>query len=267
MTETGLFADDDTVDVEPGAQGPQSSSPSSGMPLAARMRPRNLDDFVGQTHAVGPGTPLRAMLDQGDLPSIILWGPPGVGKTSLAAVIAGVVDAVFTELSAVTAGVKDVRRVIDEGRTRLSLRQRKTVLFIDEIHRFTTSQQDALLPGVEAGWVTLVGATTENPYFEVTAPLMSRCQLVRLEPLTDDDLRLLVERACQAEHGLAATVTLTASALDHVVDTADGDARAALSALDAAAAAARATVAGDGPRVIDVDDLALATRKDRKSVV
>jgi putative ATPase len=156
----------------PDERAPRPSA-SAGMPLAARLRPTTLDEYVGQAHALGEGTPLRSLLDQGQLRSLILWGPPGVGKTSLAAVIAGHVDAAWTELSAVTAGVKDVRRVIEEGRTRLELRERRTVLFIDEIHRFNKSQQDALLPGVEAGWVTLIGATTENPFFELNAPLLS----------------------------------------------------------------------------------------------
>ncbi len=210
-----------------------------GMPLAARMRPRNLDEFVGQSDIVGASTTLRRMLDQGELRSLVLWGPPGVGKTSLAHVIAAHVDALFTELSAVTAGVKDVRRVIDEGRGRLELRSRRTVLFIDEIHRFNKSQQDALLPGVEAGWVTLIGATTENPYFELNAPLLSRCQLLRLAPLDDDDVRGLLHAACaDADRGYGGRVSLTSDAIDHLVHVADGDGRAALSALEVAATAA-----------------------------
>jgi replication-associated recombination protein RarA len=168
---------------------------AAGMPLAARLRPRDLSEFVGQMQAVGEGRPLRRMLDRGHLSSLVLWGPPGVGKTSLARVIAGTVDASWVELSAVTAGVKDVRRALEEGRARLEQRGRRTILFIDEIHRFNKAQQDALLPGVEAGWVTLVGATTENPFFELNAPLLSRCQLVRLEPLTAPDIRVLLERA------------------------------------------------------------------------
>lgn len=220
-------------------------SVSASAPLAARMRPVSLDEYVGQLDALGPGKPLRAMLDRGEIRSLILWGPPGVGKTSLARVIAGHVDAAWLELSAVTAGVKDVRRVIDEGRSRLELRERRTVLFIDEIHRFTKSQQDALLPGVEAGWVTLIGATTENPFFELNAPLLSRCQLVRLGVLSDDDLVTVLDRACSDPvRGLAGRVTLTGPARDHLVHVADGDARAVLSALEVAAAA----VGIDGPR-------------------
>ena len=242
------------------------SAVPAGMPLAARLRPRSLDDYVGQRDVLGAGKPLRRMLDRGELSSLILWGPPGVGKTSLAAVLAGHVDAAWVELSAVTAGVKDVRRIIEEGRSRLELRERRTVLFIDEIHRFNKGQQDALLPGVEAGWVTLVGATTENPFFELNAPLMSRCQLVRLEPLAPDDLRTLIERACADPFaGYGGRVTMDADAMEHVVDVGDGDARAALAALEVAASAAGVTRPGaEGPTAhLDVDAVAQAMRRFR----
>ncbi len=238
----------------------------AGMPLAARLRPTSLDEYVGQTHALGPGTPLRSLLDQGELRSLILWGPPGVGKTSLAAVIAAHVDAAWTELSAVTAGVKDVRRIIEEGRSRLEVRQRRTVLFVDEIHRFNKGQQDALLPGVEAGWVVLIGATTENPYFELNAPLLSRCQLVRLEPLDEDDVRGLLERAvADPTRGYGGRLHLDQQAADHLVHVGDGDARAALSALEVAAAAAGVTAPGpEGPTAtVSVDDVAQAMRRFR----
>lgn len=253
-------------------------SDRAGMPLAARLRPRNLEEFVGQLHAVGPERPLRRMLDRGALSSLVLWGPPGVGKTSLARVIAGSVDATWVELSAVTAGVKDVRRSLDEGRARLELRGRRTLLFIDEIHRFNKAQQDALLPGVEAGWVTLVGATTENPFFELNAPLLSRCQLVRLEVLAAEEVRMLLERAVHdVERGLAGRVTLTAEALDHLSVIAEGDARAALSALEVAASAAgvhgpegtlfdeddRSADREATPIVLDVDAVAGALRRFR----
>jgi putative ATPase len=248
----------------------------AGVPLAARLRPRDLSEYVGQLDALGPGKPLRAMLDRGDLRSLILWGPPGVGKTSLATVIAAHVDAAFLELSAVTAGVKDVRRIIDEGRSRLELRDRRTVLFVDEIHRFNKGQQDALLPGVEAGWVTLIGATTENPFFELNAPLLSRCQLVRLAALSDDDLRGLLARASDdAERGFGGRVRLDDEATEHLVHLADGDARAALTALEVAAAAAGVepgadgtstsadTTAGGSPVVVTLDDVADAVQRFR----
>jgi putative ATPase len=252
---------------------------TAGMPLAARLRPRDLGEFVGQSQAVGPGRPLRRMLDRGTLSSLVLWGPPGVGKTSLARVIAGCVDATWVELSAVTAGVKDVRRALEEGRGRLELRGRRTLLFIDEIHRFNKAQQDALLPGVEAGWVTLVGATTENPFFELNAPLLSRCQLVRLEPLETDEVRTLLVRAvADPERGLAGRVHLSDEALDHLAAVAEGDARAALSALEVAASAAGvhgpvgtlfdADLTGDeadapAPIPLDVEAVAGALRRFR----
>ncbi|TVR34694.1 MAG: replication-associated recombination protein A [Nitriliruptor sp.] len=238
----------------------------SSMPLAARLRPRNLDEYVGQTDALGPGTPLRSMLDQGELRSLLLWGPPGVGKTSLATVIAAHIDAAWTEISAVTAGVKDVRRIIEEGRSRQQIRDRRTVLFVDEIHRFSKSQQDALLPGVEAGWVTLIGATTENPFFELNAPLLSRCQLIRLQPLTNDDIRALLDRACaDDQRGFGGRVSLDEEAIDHLLHVGDGDARASLSALEVAAAAAGVTTAGpEGPTAtIQQNDVAQAMQRFR----
>src|SRR5688500_8793419 len=168
-------------------------------PLAARMRPRTLDEVVGQHHLLGDDAPLRALIESDRLGSIILWGPPGTGKTTLASVIAARTDREFVALSAVTAGVKDVREVIEAARTRLVDTGRGTILFLDEVHRFNKSQQDALLPAVESGIITLIGATTENPFFEVNAPLISRSTIFRLEPLAEDDLRVLVGRALQAE--------------------------------------------------------------------
>jgi putative ATPase len=210
-------------------------------PLAVRMRPRTLDEVVGQDHLLGPGTPLRRLVE-GDAPiSLLLWGPPGTGKTTLAYVVAHATERRFRELSAVTAGVKDVRKVIDEARDALALNGAQTVLFIDEVHRFSKTQQDALLPAVENRWVTLVAATTENPFFSVISPLLSRSLLLRLEPLTDDGVRTVVARAMQDERGYGARLTLAQDAEDHLVRIAGGDARRALTALEAAAGAAEAT--------------------------
>jgi putative ATPase len=218
----------------------------SQAPLAARMRPRTLDEIVGQPHLLGPGAPLRALIEADRLSSIILWGPPGTGKTTLAAVVANQTDRQFVSLSAVTAGVKDVREVIAAARQRLAEDERGTILFLDEVHRFNKSQQDALLPAVEAGVITLVGATTENPFFEVNAPLISRSTVFRLEPLSDADITVVVERALAAE---AASTTPEARA--HLVDMADGDARAALTTLEVALA-----LAGSADRdEVNLDDV------------
>ncbi len=201
-------------------------------PLAVRMRPQTLDDVVGQQHLLAEGAPLRRLVE-GDAPiSVILHGPPGTGKTTLATVIARSSRRRFRELSAVTAGVKDVRQVVDEARQALSSTGAQTVLFVDEVHRFSKSQQDALLPSVENRWVTLVAATTENPFFSVIGPLLSRSLLLTLQPLTDDDIRALVHRALDRE--LPGT-RLTPEAEDFLVRLAGGDARRALTALEAAA--------------------------------
>jgi putative ATPase len=202
-------------------------------PLAARLRPRTLDEIVGQPHLLGVGAPLRALIESDRLGSVLLWGPPGTGKTTLASVIASRTNREFVALSAVTAGVKDVREVIEAARQRLAEDERGTILFLDEVHRFNKSQQDALLPAVEAGIVTLIGATTENPFFEVNAPLISRSTVFRLEPLSDDDVARLARRALDAEHATAAP-----DALAHLVDLAGGDARAALTTLEVALALA-----------------------------
>lgn len=244
---------------------PATPATTTQQPLAARMRPRTLEEYVGQSHVIGEGTAFRRALAQGLLRSLILFGPPGVGKTSLARVLARHVDAVWIELSAVSAGVKDLRRHVEEGRARYEMRSRQTVLFVDEIHRFSTTQQDALLPGVEAGWVTLIGATTENPFFEVTAPLLSRCQLVRLEPLSAAEITTLVDRALQdKERGFGGRITLTKAAYTYLCDIADGDARAALTAIDVAAIATGAHQPNttEGVR-LDVDDLSGSQRRLR----
>jgi putative ATPase len=202
-------------------------------PLAARLRPRTIDDVVGQTHLVGPGMPLRRLVEQDRLTSAIFWGPPGTGKTTLALAVAGTTQRAFEQLSAVTAGVKDVREVIERARQRLGEQGRGTILFLDEIHRFSKAQQDALLPAVEDGTLTLIGATTENPFFEVNAPLRSRSTLFRLEALGRDDIAALVHRGLQAEGR-----TATPEAVDHLVARAGGDGRQVLTALEVACALA-----------------------------
>ena len=204
-------------------------------PLAARMRPTTLDEIVGQRHLLAPGAPLRALIETDRLSSIVLWGPPGTGKTTLARVVATRTDREFVALSAVTAGVKDVREVTAAATKRLEDEERGTILFLDEVHRFNKSQQDALLPAVEAGVLTLIGATTENPFFEVNAPLLSRSTVFRLELLADDELGTVVDRALAVE-----SATLTDDARAHVIDLADGDARAALTTLEVALAIAAA---------------------------
>ena len=228
-------------------------------PLAARMRPRTLDEIVGQRHVLGPGRALRTLIEGGDLSSVILWGPAGSGKTTIANVIAQTSEAHFEARSAVTAGVADVRKVIEAARERLAQQGSKTLLFLDEIHRFNKAQQDALLPAVENGWIVLVGATTENPSFEVNAPLMSRSTLFRLEPLGEDDVREILERALEdKERGLGGLrLDVEPDALDHVASATGGDARAALNALDAASSIA---LAQDGSVTLAVVEEALQRR-------
>lgn len=226
------------------------------------MRPRSLDELVGQQHLLAPGSPLRRLVE-GDQPmSLLLWGPPGTGKTTIAAVVSHQTNRKFVELSAVTAGVKDVRQVIDGARRDLSRATGavETVLFIDEVHRFTKAQQDALLPGVENRWVTLVAATTENPFFSVISPLLSRSLLLTLESLTDDDIAVLLDRALTDERGLNGEFELAEDSRDHLLRMAGGDARRALTYLEAAAGGARAKDA----KVIDLKTLETAV--DRAAV-
>ena len=204
-------------------------------PLAVRMRPSSLDGVIGQRHLTGPGTPFRKLGDHDAAMSVVLWGPPGTGKTTLAHVVSEVTRRRFTELSAVTAGVKDVRAAIDAARRDLGLTGTQTVLFIDEVHRFNKAQQDALLPAVENRWVSFIGATTENPFFSVVGPLLSRSLLLTLQPLSDDDIREVISRALADERGLGGSVTLAAGAADHLVLLAGGDARRALTYLESAA--------------------------------
>jgi putative ATPase len=203
-------------------------------PLAARLRPRTLDDIVGQSHLLGADGPLRRLIESDRLSSIILWGPPGTGKTTIAEVIATVTSREFVRLSAVTSGVKDVREVIDAARDRLGQNGRRTIVFVDEIHRFNATQQDSLLPAVEAGLITLIGATTENPFFQVNAPLRSRSTLLRLEVLGDDDLSKLLERGAAVE-----SATLAPEACALIVQRCGGDGRQALTSLEVAIALAK----------------------------
>ncbi|TDC68730.1 replication-associated recombination protein A [Micromonospora sp. KC606] len=213
-------------------------------PLPVRMRPASIDDLVGQDHLLAPGAPLRQLVGGGAPMSVILWGPPGSGKTTIAHLVARATDRRFVAMSALNAGVKDVRAVIDTARRQRRAGGPQTVLFIDEVHRFSKTQQDSLLAAVEDRTVTLLAATTENPYFSVISPLLSRCVLLTLQPLNDAAVRGLLRRAVADERGLAGALTLEAEAEDHLVRLAGGDVRKALTALEAAAASAVAVGTG-----------------------
>ena len=227
-------------------------------PLPERMRPRTFDDLVGQEHILGKGKILRTAIDSDRLPSIIFWGPPGIGKTSLARLIASVTKSHFEALSAVTSGVADLRRLIGESRDRISMYGTKTVLFIDEIHRFNKSQQDVILPHVEDGTVTLVGATTENPSFEVNAPLLSRCRVFTLLALDMKSVEILVRRALvDIECGLGMMkAQVSDEAMQHLLSYSNGDARVALNALEIAVTSSAANE--NGSRVVDADAMSEA---------
>ncbi|WP_268996956.1 replication-associated recombination protein A [Saccharothrix luteola] len=226
MFDDGLFG----VDPEE-----KAARIAANAPLAVRMRPRTLDEVVGQDHLLGPGAPLRRLVEGSSPASIMLYGPPGTGKTTLATLVSQATGRRFAALSALSAGVKEVRAVIEEARRRLVRAGESTVLFIDEVHRFSKTQQDALLGAVEDRIVLLVAATTENPFFSVVSPLLSRSLVLQLRPLTDDAVRVLVKRAVEDERGLGGAVTVEQDAEDHLVRLAGGDARRALTALEAAA--------------------------------
>jgi len=231
---------------------PEEKDSTPTMPLAARMRPQTFAEFVGQEHLVAEGRVFRKCIEADQLPSMVFWGPPGSGKTTLAHIIANVTRAHFDSLSAVSAGVADLRRVIGEAKKRLKSSGQRTILFVDEIHRFNKAQQDAVLPFVENGTVTFIGATTENPSFEVISPLLYRCRVFRLNLLADDDVRLIVERAIKdVERGLGKfRITVGEEALRHLVIISNGDARVALNALEMATFATLPDK--DGLRSIDL---------------
>jgi putative ATPase len=223
-------------------------------PLAARLRPRTLSEVVGQEHLIGPGAPLRALAESDRVGSAILWGPAGTGKTTLARLLAATTAKQLVTLSATAAGVKDVREALAEAQRRLGEQGQGTMLFIDEVHRFNKSQQDVLLPAVEDGLVVLIGATTENPFFEVNPPLLSRASLWRLRPLSPDNLRELIRRGLALEEADAED-----DAVDAVVAACEGDARAALTTIEVAVALARASATDPGaPVVLTMDDMARA---------
>ncbi|MEK7849058.1 MAG: replication-associated recombination protein A [Chloroflexota bacterium] len=230
-------------------------------PLAARMRPRGFDEFVGQEHLIGPDRVLRKAIEADQVPSMVLWGPPGSGKTTLAYLIASLTRSHFEPVSAVTAGVADLRRIVEQARERRALHGQRTILFVDEIHRFNKAQQDVILPHVEDGVVTFIGATTENPSFEVISPLLSRSRVFSLEPLTPEQVRTIVERALEdVERGLGdPKVELAPEALDFLVQTAGGDARVALNTLELAGSATRP--GPDGLRRIPLETVADALQK------
>lgn len=218
-------------------------------PLATRMRPESFSEFVGQEHLLAPGKSLRQAIEADKIPSIILWGPPGSGKTTLAFLVAHITHSHFSAISAVAAGVAEMREIIHEGEERLSTQGQRTIIFIDEIHRFNKAQQDSILPYVENGTITLIGATTENPSFEVISPLLSRCRVFSLRALNDDELKIIIQRALQdKEKGLGnLDLSLNPDALDNLILLSQGDARIALNALEMSALSLK-----EGEKVINI---------------
>ncbi|MBI5047758.1 MAG: replication-associated recombination protein A [Deltaproteobacteria bacterium] len=230
-------------------------------PLADRMRPRNIKEVVGQRHLLGAGRFITRLIDKKELISLILWGPPGTGKTTLANIIANAAGVNFVSFSAVLSGVKDIRAVIDEAKDELRLRNRRTILFVDEIHRFNKAQQDAFLHYVEDGTITLIGATTENPSFEVNAPLLSRCKVLVLEQLVSEDLKIIIKRALEdKERGIGnLNILLNEAAMDFLADYSQGDARAALNGLEASVMITQPDK--DGIRIITLEAMQEAVQK------
>lgn len=254
---------------EPNLFGPDAGRPprdplaaDDGSPLAARMRPTSIDEFLGQAALVGEGSALRELIERDRVPSLILWGPPGCGKTTLAGIVARRTGARFEPFSAVTEGIARVRDLIDQAAERKRATGQDTILFVDEIHRFNKSQQDALLPHVEEGVVTLIGATTENPYFEVNSALLSRLRVFRLEPLSDEDLGSIVDRALADERGFGGRVLLADDAREHLITISAGDARSVLNILESAASMAGVEEAeGETPVEPSLDDIESAAQQ------
>lgn len=236
VTECSIFMDlFENLEKPPinSQQKPSATQIDSAAPLAARMRPENLDEFVGQEKVLGPQKPLRIWIETDRVPSLIFWGPPGVGKTTLAQIIAKRTLSAFKALSAVLSGVRDIKDAVEQARLLKETQNRKTILFVDEIHRFNKSQQDALLPHVERGTVTLIGATTENPSFELNRALLSRTRVIRLEDLDSSSIEVLIERALQdPKKGLKGILRLEKEAVQWLAETSEGDARKALTALE-----------------------------------
>jgi len=251
--------------TDPGA-GSLGANTHASAPLAVRMRPRTIDELVGQQQLRAVGSPLRRLVEGDQSMSLLLWGPPGTGKTTIAAIVSQQTRRRFVEVSAVAAGVKEVRAAIDGARAELARGGQETVLFVDEVHRFTKAQQDALLPGVENRWVTLIAATTENPFFSVISPLLSRSLLLRLQSLTDEDVAEVIDQALTDERGLAGRAELDDDARAHLVRLAGGDARRALTYLEAAAGAAASASTGSGADTLVIDLATAETAVDQAAV-
>jgi len=272
VTTDALFSDPSGTGRQVDAPGPEAGPPGGdaadpNAPLAVRMRPRTLDEVVGQRALLGPGAPLRRLVEGGGVSSLLLYGPPGTGKTTLAMMVAGASGRRFAQLSALSAGVAQVREVIAGARKALRATGEQTVLFIDEVHRFSRTQQDSLLGAVEDRTVILIGATTENPFFSVVSPLLSRSLVLQLQPLTDEEIGQLLDRALADERGLAGAFALADDARAHIVALAGGDARRALTALEAAAdTLAEAVTEPSGPDPVTIDLPAVERAVDRAAV-